>query len=152
MHLSMLSWSSFKQYSTWYSFQATDFFPTNPLSKHWTAVREEQILLQWILSILRKNICQAGHQTSDLWFSSPVSNWLSYGAIHPMVKTQISIFQRYMYFWWGNKSLLRQCRYKIGLHVLCSLILIYTVHKKVIESCICQQQIKCYSKHEINLS
>ena len=41
VHLSMLSWSSFNQYSAQYSSQATGCFPTKPLSKPWTAVREE---------------------------------------------------------------------------------------------------------------
>ena len=30
VHLSLFSWSSFKQYSTQYSFQATGCFPTEP--------------------------------------------------------------------------------------------------------------------------
>ena len=41
VHLSMLSWSSFNQYSAQYSFQATGCLPTLPLSKKRTAVRRE---------------------------------------------------------------------------------------------------------------
>ena len=67
LHLSTLFWSSFNQYSTQYSFHATGCFPTKPLSKQWTAVREKLILLQWISSILGKNIGWAGNQTSNLF-------------------------------------------------------------------------------------
>ena len=41
VHLSMLSWSSFNQYSPQDSFQTTGCFPTQPLSKQRTAAREE---------------------------------------------------------------------------------------------------------------
>ena len=41
VQLSMLSLSSFNQYSAQYSFQGTGCFPTKPLSKHRTALREE---------------------------------------------------------------------------------------------------------------
>ena len=64
VHLSMLSWSSFKQYSAEYSFQATGCFPTQPLAKQWTVVGEKWILSQWLSSILRKNIGQARDQIS----------------------------------------------------------------------------------------
>ena len=64
----MLSWSSFNQYSAvWqYSLQATGCFPQKPVLKKWTAVREEWILLQWLSSILTKNIGRAvpGGRTS----------------------------------------------------------------------------------------
>ena len=69
MHLPVLSWSSFTQYSAQYSSQAT-------LSKQWTAVREDWILLQWLSSIIGKNIGQARDWTSNLLFSSLYAiNW-----------------------------------------------------------------------------
>ena len=77
VHLSMLSCSSFYQYS----FQATGCFPTQPLSTKWRVVREEWILSQWLSSILGKNIGWAWDRTSDLLFSSLQHNWLSYGAL-----------------------------------------------------------------------
>ena len=66
VHLSILSWSSFNQYSAQYSIQATGCLPTQPLLRQGTAVREEWILSQWLSSILRKNIGRAGDRTSDL--------------------------------------------------------------------------------------
>ena len=66
VHLSMLSWSSFNQYSAQYSFQAIGCFPTYPLLKQQTAVREEWILSQGLSSILGKNIGWAWSRTSDL--------------------------------------------------------------------------------------
>ena len=78
--LSMLSWSSFNQYSAQYSSQATGYFPTLTSSKQWTAVRDEWMMLQWP-SILGKNIDWAGDQTSHLLFSRPVHYWLSYEAL-----------------------------------------------------------------------
>ena len=80
VHLSMLSWSSYKQYSTQYSFHPTGWFPTYSLSKQQTAVREEWIMLKWLSSMLEENIGGARDQTSDLLFSSPQQYWLSYGA------------------------------------------------------------------------
>ena len=76
VQLSMLSWSSFDQYSAQYSLSATGCFPT------WqqTAVQEKIILSQWLSSILGKNIGQNGNQTSDLLFSSAQRCRLSYGA------------------------------------------------------------------------
>ena len=37
-------WSSFHEYSTQYSFQATGCFPTKPLLKHWTVVRGTNVV------------------------------------------------------------------------------------------------------------
>ena len=54
VHPSMLSWSFFNRYSAQYSFETTAFLPTEPLSKQQTAVREEEILSQWLSSILEK--------------------------------------------------------------------------------------------------
>ena len=48
VHLFMFSWGSFNKYFAQYFFQATGFFPTYPLSKQWTVVRWEWILLQWL--------------------------------------------------------------------------------------------------------
>ena len=39
VHLPMLSWSTFNQYSAQYFFPATGCSPTQPSSKPWTAVR-----------------------------------------------------------------------------------------------------------------
>ena len=54
----------FNQYSAQYSFQATGCFPTKPFSKQRKGVREEWILLQWLSSILRKNIGLAGIESA----------------------------------------------------------------------------------------
>ena len=70
----------FNQYFPQYSFKATGCFSTKPLTKQWTVVREEWILLQWLSSILGKNIGQARNHTSDLLFSSRQRYQLSYGA------------------------------------------------------------------------
>ena len=78
VHLSMLSWSSYNQYSAQYSFQTTGCFPTLPLSKQWTAVREEWILSQRLSLILGKNNGWAGDRTNDLLFSGPPRLRLSY--------------------------------------------------------------------------
>ena len=40
VHLSMLSWSSFNQYSAQYSFQATGCFPIQPMLKQRTALTD----------------------------------------------------------------------------------------------------------------
>ena len=48
VHLSMLSWSCFNQYSAQNSFQSTDCLPTYPLSKQRTAVTEEW-LIDWMV-------------------------------------------------------------------------------------------------------
>ena len=45
VQLSLLSLSSYNQYSAQYSFQITGCFPSWPLSKHWTPVREEWYLV-----------------------------------------------------------------------------------------------------------
>ena len=79
VHLSMLSWSSFNQYSTQYSVQATGCFPTKPLSKT-TQWWEEWILPQWPSSILGKNIARARDRTNDFLFSSQQCYQLSYRA------------------------------------------------------------------------
>ena len=100
VHLFMLSWSSFNQYSAQYSFQATGCFATKPMSKQQTAVREEWILSQWLSSILGKNIGQA----SDL-FSSLQCYWLSYRA-RLIFKDCMIVWYRYVQFvfkvieWW----------------------------------------------------
>ena len=62
----------------------TIFFPSHWLLSHITiietTVREECILLQWLSSILGKNIGRARDRTIDLLFSSPQRYQLSYGA------------------------------------------------------------------------
>ena len=59
---------------------------TQPLSKQWTAVREEWILSQWLSSVLEMNIGRAGDRASDLLFSSPQSYRLIYGALQHYTK------------------------------------------------------------------
>ena len=80
VHLSLLSWSSFNQYAAQHSFQANGYFPTEPLSKQRTAVREERILSKSLSSVLGKNISRAGDRARNVLFSSPVRYRLSYGA------------------------------------------------------------------------
>ena len=46
--------------------KATDSFPTWPLSKQWTVVREKWIMSQWLSSILGKNIGWAGDRAAAL--------------------------------------------------------------------------------------
>ena len=82
VHLSMLFWSSFNQYSAQYSFQATGCFCRKPMLKQRRTVREEWILLQWLSSILGKNIGRARDYTSNLLFSSWQCYQLSYEARH----------------------------------------------------------------------
>ena len=72
LHISMLSWSSFNQYSMQYSFQAA--FPHNQSGER--GMNPVAI----ISSILWKNIAQAGDWTSDLLFSFLQRYRLSYGA------------------------------------------------------------------------
>ena len=54
VHLSMFSWSSFNQYSTQYSFQATGCFPTKPLSKQWRAVSGMNSVAMTIINPLKE--------------------------------------------------------------------------------------------------
>ena len=77
VHLSMLSWRSFNQYSAQYALQGTGCFPHKTIVET-TDSGERGILRQ--SSILGKNIGQAGNRTSDLLFSSPQHYRLSYGA------------------------------------------------------------------------
>ena len=61
VHLFMLSWSSFNQYSEQYSFQATAF-----RDNHWTEVREELILSGWLSSFLGKNVGRGSYQRAHI--------------------------------------------------------------------------------------
>ena len=97
MHLSMLSWSSFNQFSAQYSFQASGCFPTSPLSKDWTAVKKDRILSQRLSSILGKNIARAGDRTSDLLFLSLQGYRLSFGAWQVELKLE-SFFCLFVFF------------------------------------------------------
>ena len=54
MHLSMLPWSSFNQYSAQYSSQATGCFPIWQVSKQRSVVREEWTLSQWLINPRRE--------------------------------------------------------------------------------------------------
>ena len=96
VHPSMLSWSSFNQYSAQYSFQATGCFPILPLWKQRTVVREEWILLQWLSSILRKNIGLAEDRTGNLLFSSLQHYRLSYVLANR--KDQVNACQKSLVF------------------------------------------------------
>ena len=55
----------YNQYSPQYSFKTTGCFPTWPLSKQWTVMRQEWILLQWLSSILKENIGQARDRSCE---------------------------------------------------------------------------------------
>ena len=66
--LSMLSWTSFHQYSTRYSFP-----PSHRNNNGQYVVREEWILSQWLSLILGKNVGRSGDWSSYLLFSSPLT-------------------------------------------------------------------------------
>ena len=63
VHTSMLSWISFDQYSAQYSFKATGCFPTYPLSKQRTEVRENEPSHDGYHQSSEKILVETAHQT-----------------------------------------------------------------------------------------
>ena len=80
VHLYILFWTIFRQYSAHYFFQVTGCFPTCPSSKQCFSSEGEMNFVAMTIINPREVIGRAGDRTSNSMFSSAVHYRLRFGA------------------------------------------------------------------------